>query len=399
MKTAYYRVHQFIFKLGSNLLNWSEPAVYRGPGSVKKLPLIIKNQKIDNVLIVTDETIVKLGLMDSLLQGLGDKGIRYTVYDGVQPNPVVENVEEACRLYREHGCGAFIAFGGGSPIDCAKVAAAKIANPGKSVKQMRGLLLFTPDLPDVFAVPTTAGTGSETTIAAVISDRQSHEKYSIFGVKLRPRYAILDPELTVGLPPHITAGTGMDALVHAIESYVGKGNTKYTAQCALKAVKIVADRLVRAYKNGGDIEAREQMLIASNLAGNAFTRAYVGYIHAIAHNFGGIYNTPHGLANAIVMPYVLEYYGTAIHRQLAELADAAGVARQGQTQAEKAEAFLAWLKELKTALAIPEHFEALEEKDIPLIVERTLREANPLYPVPKIMDKADCETVLRKIKG
>ena len=399
MKTAYYRVRQFIFKLGSNLLDWSEPAVYRGPGSVKKLPLIIKNQKIDNVLIVTDETIVKLGLMDALLEGLGEKGIRYAVYDGVQPNPVVENVEEACRLYFEHGCGAFIAFGGGSPMDCAKVAAAKIANPGKSVKQMRGLLLFTPDLPEVFAVPTTAGTGSETTIAAVISDRKSHEKYSIFGVKLRPRYAILDPELTIGLPPNITAGTGMDALIHAIEAYIGQGNTKYTTQCSLKAVRLVYQYLERAYQNGGDIEAREQMLIASNHAGNAFTRAYVGYIHAIAHNFGGIYNTPHGLANAIVMPYVLEYYGSVIHRQLAELADAAGVSLQGQDQTQKAEAFLAWLKELRATLGIPEHLDALEEKDIPLIVERTLREANPLYPVPKIMDKADCEAVLRKVKG
>jgi len=399
LKTAYYRVHQFTFKLGSYLLDWSEPAVYRGAGSVKKLPLIIKNHQIDNVLIVTDETIVKLGLMDSLLEGLGEKGIQYTVYDGVQPNPVVENVEEACRLYLEHGCGAFIAFGGGSPMDCAKVAAARIANPKKSLKQMRGLLLFTPDLPAVFAVPTTAGTGSETTIAAVVKDMATHEKYSIFGAKLRPRYAILDPELTVGLPPHITAATGMDALIHAIEAYIGKGNTKYTGQCALKAVKLVYQYLERAYQNGGDIEAREQMLIAAHHAGNAFTRAYVGYIHAIAHNFGGIYNTPHGLANAIIMPYVLEYYGDTVNRQLAELADAAGIDAQGGTQAEKAAAFIESLKQLKAEFAIPEHFEALEEKDIPIIVERTLHEANPLYPVPKVMDKADCEAVLRKVKG
>lgn len=399
LKKCYYRVYQFVLKLATYVLDWTEPAVYRGPGSVKKLPVILKNRKIGNVLVVTDKTIVQLGLMGTLLAGLDEKGIRYHIFDAVEANPSVETIEEARRLYLEHGCGAFLAFGGGSPIDCAKVAAARISNPRKPVKKMRGILHVTHRPPTVIAVPTTAGTGSETTVAAVVKDTATHEKFAVMDPKLRPRYAILDPELTVGLPPHITAATGMDALIHAVESYIGKGNTKYTAECALKAVNITARWLVRAYEDGGDMEARGQMLIASHHAGNAFTRAYVGYIHAIAHNFGGLYNTPHGLANAIVMPYVLEYYGGKIYPRLAELADAAGVSRPGQDQTRKAEAFLAWLKELKKALGIPEHFDALEEKDIPLIVERTLREANPLYPVPVIMDKAGCEAVLRKIKG
>jgi len=399
LKKCYYRLSQFILKLATYVLDWTEPAVYRGAGSVKKLSAVIKKNNIQSVLIVTDEMIVKLGLMNSLLEGLGENGIRYTVFDGVQANPSIENIEEARQLYLDNRCGAFLAFGGGSPMDCAKVAAARISNPRKSVRKMRGILHVTHRPPPVIAVPTTAGTGSETTIAAVVKDMATHEKYAIMDAKLRPRYAVLDPELTVGLPPNITAATGMDALIHAIEAYIGRGNTKYTTQCSLKAVRLVYQYLERAYQNGGDIEAREQMLIASNHAGNAFTRAYVGYIHAIAHNFGGIYNTPHGLANAIVLPYVLEYYGDVVHKQLAELADAAGVGAAGGTDAEKAAAFIESLKQLKARLNLPEHFEQLEEKDIPLIVKRTLHEANPLYPVPKFMNKADCEAVLRKVKG
>ncbi len=399
VKKAFYRIVQIGLRLATYFLDWREPTLLTGAGSIKKLPGAIKKQKITGVLIVTDKVIEGLHLMDSLLQGLQEAGIKYYIFNEVQPNPSIENIEDARKLYIDNACGAFVAFGGGSPIDCAKVAAARISNPKKSVKKMRGILRVTHKLPPLFAVPTTAGTGSESTIAAVVKDMATHEKYAITDAKLRPRCAVLDPELTAGLPANITGATGMDALTHAVEAYIGKSNTKYTAECARKAVKIIFDNIEIVYTNGSNLQAREQMLIASNYAGLAFTRAYVGYVHAIAHTFGGIYNTPHGYANAVVLPYVLEYFGAKIHKQLAELADIAGVSKTGQSEPEKAAVFIAAIKDLKCKLGIPEHLEEIKDEDIPLIVKRALHEANPLYPVPKIMNKADCETVVKRIKG
>jgi alcohol dehydrogenase len=399
VKKAFYRIVQMGLRLATYFLDWREPTLLKGAGSIKKLPEAIKKQNIKSVLIVTDKVIESLGLMKSLLAGLDEAGIKYIVFNEVQPNPSVENIEDARKLYLDNACGGFIAFGGGSPIDCAKVAAARITNPKKTVKKMRGILRVTHKLPPLFAVPTTAGTGSESTIAAVVKDMKTHEKYAITDAKLRPRYAVLDPELTVGLPPHITGATGMDALTHAVEAFIGKSNTKYTAECARKAVKIIFENIEKVYTDGRDLHAREQMLIASNYAGLAFTRAYVGYVHAIAHTLGGIYNTPHGYANAVVLPFVLEYFDEKIHPQLAELADIAGVSKEGQNTAEKANAFIAAIKELKKILNIPEHIEEIKDEDIPLIVKRALHEANPLYPVPKIMKSAECTEVVKKIKG
>jgi alcohol dehydrogenase class IV len=261
---------------------------------------------------------------------------------------------------------------------------------------MRGLLKITHKLPPLFAVPTTAGTGSEVTLAAVVSDPETHEKNACNDPKLRPKYAVLDPELTVGLPPHITSTTGMDALTHAVEAYIGKSNVKSTEEYAEKATKMIFENIEKAYTNGKDIEARDQMLKASFYAGQAFTRAYVGYVHAIAHNLGGQYGVPHGLANAIILPYVLEYYGETAHKRLAKLAEIAGVKTTGSDK-EKAEAFIEAIKTLNKNMNIPDGFDMVQEKDIPVIVERALKEGNPLYPVPKIMDKADCEAVIRRM--
>ena len=400
LKKLYYRIFQKVMKLASYFLDWHEPTLLTGAGSIRRLPAEIKKQNIFSVLIVTDKVIEGLGLFNPLLEGLDESGIAYTVYNGVQPNPSVENIEEARQLYLDNGCGAFIAFGGGSPMDCAKVAAARITN-NKPVKKMRGVLRVFHKLPPVFAVPTTAGTGSESTIAAVVKDMKTHEKYAVTDPKLRPRYAVLDPEVTVGLPPMITAATGLDALTHATEAFIGKGNTAYTKECSRKAVRLIFENLEDAYKDGKNIHAREQMLVASNYAGLAFTRAYVGYVHAIAHTLDGFYDTPHGLANAVILPHVLEYFGPVIHEQLAELADLAGVSPTGTGIgiADKAEAYIQAIKDLNERLGIPAHFPDILEEDIPLIVERALHEANPLYPVPMIMGKLDCEAVVRKVKG
>ena len=217
---AYCRTYQGIFRVAVNFLNWKEPELVKGAGSVKKLPEVVKKNGHDSVLVVTDKGLMGLHLLDSLFEGLEKEGVKYSVFDGVQPNPTIYNIEDALKVYKDNGCEGFIAFGGGSPMDCAKVAAARIARPGTSVQKMRGTLKILKKLPTIYAVPTTAGTGSETTIAAVVSDPKTHEKYALQDPVLRPKYAVLDPELTVGLPPHITSTTGMDALTHAVEAYI-----------------------------------------------------------------------------------------------------------------------------------------------------------------------------------
>lgn len=398
-KELYCRAYQGVFKMAMPFLNWDEPYLLKGPGAVKDLPALIKSKGIMNVLVVTDKGLMGLHLLDGMFEALETQGIKYSVYDGVQPNPTIDNIEEARRIYLRNNCKGIIAFGGGSPMDCAKAAGARVTNPNQQVVDMRGQLKIRHALPPFFAVPTTAGTGSETTLAAVVSNPKTHEKNAINDPKLRPKYAVLDPELTLGLPPHITSTTGMDALTHAVEAYIGRSNTKTTEKYAEDATKLIFENLETAYKDGKNVAARENMLIASFYAGMAFTRAYVGYVHAIAHNLGGIYGTPHGLANAVILPYVLEYFGESAYERLAKLADVAGITNQSQSNEEKAKLFIAKIKKMNKNMNIPEHFDFIEDKDIPTLVERALKEGNPLYPVPKIMDENDCREVILKIRG
>lgn len=398
-KELYCRAYQGVFKMAMPFLNWDEPYLLKGPGAVKDLPALIKSKGIMNVLVVTDKGLMGLHLLDGMFEALETQGIKYSVYDGVQPNPTIDNIEEARRIYLRNNCKGIIAFGGGSPMDCAKAAGARVTNPNQQVVDMRGQLKIRHALPPFFAVPTTAGTGSETTLAAVVSNPKTHEKNAINDPKLRPKYAVLDPELTLGLPPHITSTTGMDALTHAVEAYIGRSNTKTTEKYAEDATKLIFENLETAYKDGKNVAARENMLIASFYAGMAFTRAYVGYVHAIAHNLGGIYGTPHGLANAVILPYILEYFGESAYERLARLADVAGITNQSQSNEEKAKLFIAKIKEMNKNMNIPEHFDFIEDKDIPTLVERALKEGNPLYPVPKIMDENDCREVILKIRG
>ena len=394
-KVAYCRTYQRVMKVATDILPWKEPAITKGAGCIKKLPYLIKQKGIKKVMVVTDKGLMGLNLLDSLFEGLKSKGIEYVVYDGVQPNPTIPNIEEARQLYIDNGCEAIIAFGGGSPMDCAKAAGARVVKPNQSIPKMKGVLKVRKKLMPFFAVPTTAGTGSETTIAAVVSDPETHEKYAINDLCLRPGYAILDPELTVGLPPHITSTTGMDALTHAVEAYIGRSNTKETAARAVQAVKLIFENLYNAYEDGKNIEARENMLLASHYAGIAFTRAYVGYVHAIGHNLGGMYGVPHGLAMSVILPYVLDYYGEAAYDRLADLADAVGIS--GADNAEKAKNFIAAVRELNAKMNIPTSIDKIKEEDIPLIAERALAEGNPLYPVPKIMDKDECEALIKSL--
>ncbi len=396
-KNCYYRINQKVLKFFMRFMNWKEPELLEGEDAVLKLPSFIKNKNINKVLIVTDKGLMNLHLLDPLFEELKKEGLEYVIYDGVQPNPTIPSIEECKQIYIDNKCEGIIAFGGGSPMDCAKAAAARVVKPKKSVCKMRGYLKVGKKLPPFFAVPTTAGTGSETTLAAVVTDPTTHEKNAICDPCLRPKYAVLDPALTTGLPPHITSTTGMDALTHAVESYIGKSNVKSTIKYAEDAVKLIHAYLEKAYNNGKDIEAREKMLKASFYAGSAFTRAFVGYVHAIAHNLGGMYNTPHGLANAVILPYVLEWYGKSVYKPLSKLADLIGITNENMTMEEKAKAYIAEIKRMNKAMNIPEKFDFIKEEDIPTLVKRALKEGNPGYPVPKIMNAKDCEQVIRSL--
>ena len=336
-----------------------------------------------------------LHLLDPMFEELKARGIEYFVYDGVQPNPTIPSIEECKDMYIANQCEGIIAFGGGSPMDCAKAAAARVVKPKKSVRKMRGYIKVNKKIPPFFAVPTTAGTGSETTVAAVVTDPETHEKNAISDPCLRPKFAVLDPALTTGLPPHITSTTGMDALTHAVEAYIGKSNVKSTIRYAEDATKLIHDNLEKTYKDGKDIEARDNMLKASFYAGSAFTRAFVGYVHAIAHNLGGLYNTPHGLANAVILPYVLDWYGDKAYKPLAKLADIINIIKEDMSVEEKAKAFIAEIRRMNKAMNIPDKFDFIKEEDMNTLVKRALKEGNPGYPVPKIMNEKECEKVIR----
>lgn len=399
MYKLYCRVHQWIFRVAMYLLPWRRPQLLEGANSVRGLPALIKEKGIRRVLVVTDSGIVALGLMDELLQGLAQEGIEYAVYDKTVPNPTIDNIQEALQEYKDNECQGIVAFGGGSAMDCAKGVGARVVRPQKNLPQMKGQFKILKTLPPLFAVPTTAGTGSEATVTSVVANSRTHEKYPINDISLIPHYAVLDPLLTVGLPPQLTATTGMDALTHAVEAYIGKSNTTQTWKDAREAVKLIFANLHLAYLHGDNIQARASMQRAAYLAGCAFTRAYVGYVHAIAHTLGGFYSVPHGLANAVILPICLEYYGEAVHKPLAELADLVGIAAYTETEAEKAQKFIDKIKELNQSMNIPEKISGIKDEDIPLMVRRALQEANPLYPVPKIYGAQDLTNLYNLVKG
>ncbi len=398
MRVFFYRIYQAVMRLVTGLVKWKDAEIIEGENSILKIPALLTKAGKKKVLLVTDKGITSLGLTAPLLSELEKAGVTCHVYDDTVANPTIDNIEEALKMYKDNGCQAIIAFGGGSPMDCAKGVGARVARPNLTIPQMRGLLKVMKKIPLLIAVPTTAGTGSETTIAAVISNPRTHEKYAVNDFHLVPKYAVLDPLITVGLPPHITATTGMDALTHAVEAYVGRSNTDETRQAARKAVKLIHENLYNAYTDGSDLTARSNMLTAAFYAGIAFTKAYVGYVHAIAHTLGGYYRIPHGLANAVILPYVLDYYGETAHRPLAELADLIGITIGGDSVEVKARKFIAWIRDLNARMNIPTSLGGIQEADLPGMIHNALREANPLYPVPKILFAEDLHKLYTMIQ-
>ena len=391
------RLFQGVMRIGMYFLPWRQPKLLIGENAISEIPEIFLSQNITSILLVTDKGIVEHKLHLPILEALKNAEIKCAVYDKTVPNPTIDNIEEGLQEYKNNNCHGIVAIGGGSAMDCAKGIGARVVRPNKSITQMRGLLKVHKKLPLLVAVPTTAGTGSETTVAAVITDSKTHEKYALNDPSLIPHYAVLDPTLNVSLPPMLTASTGMDALTHAVEAYIGKGNTRATKKEAIEAVQLIFDNLPKAVANGSDIQARENMQKASFLAGLAFTRAYVGNVHAVAHTLGGQYGTPHGLANAIILPYVLDYYGKSIYKKINDLCIKAGLFLNAKTPEERTQKFIQQIRKMNTSFGIGTKIEALKVEDIPLLCERADREANPLYPVPVIFTKQDFTNIFNMI--
>ena len=354
-------------------------------------------EKATSVLVVTDVGIVKNKLLLPVEEALKKSKVNYVIYDKTQPNPTVANVEEALDIYHQNKCDALIAIGGGSSIDCAKAIGARVAYAKRSLDKLGGKLKVWRRIPPLIAIPTTAGTGSEVTLAALVTDTERYKKYALMSFPLIPHYAVLDSKLTYSLPPRLTATTGMDALTHAVEAYIGRSTTKKTRALALEATKMIFENLEKAYVDGNDREARENMLNASYKAGVAFSMSYVGYIHAIAHSIGGRYGTPHGLANAVIMPYVLEKYGKSAQKKLYQLAVFVGLCDENDSYEVGAERFIEAIKEMNVRMDIPNKLVDIKRLDIPDMAKHAEREANPLYPVPKLMTVKELEDIYNEI--
>jgi alcohol dehydrogenase len=378
----YDRSVQGLMRLVAKLIKIPEPNVYLGHKNFHKIIDILRYHQLNRILLVTDQNIIQLKIIEPLITLFQQQKIEFFIYKDTQVNPTIVNLEEAKTSYVKHHCQAILGVGGGSVMDCAKGAAALVATR-KKVQQLRGLLKVRKKPPLMIMIPTTAGTGSEATVAVVVSNLKTKEKFAISDPVLVPQYAILDSALIMGLPPQLTATTGMDAMTHAIEAYLGNSVTPFSMAASKKALQLIHQHLIHSYQHPQDEPSRRGMLEASYQAGLAFTRSYVGYVHAVAHTLGGYYQVPHGLANAIILPHVLELYGKSIHHKLATMADWLSLTSLDAPSIVKAKAFKEWLNHHLTAMDITNSLKGvIQKEDIPLMVKRAQQEVSPFYPVP-----------------
>ncbi len=396
LEVLFLRSYMLTFKLVTFLMPFKWPKVFEGSGSSLKLVEHMAQAGHSNVLIVSDAVLVKLGVLDKMKAELEARNVRYAIFDGVEPNPSIAQIDAGYKVLEANGCTAILAVGGGSPIDAAKLIGARAKN-NKPIWKMTGLFRVWRGMLPLYAVPTTAGTGSEVTIAAVVSDPANQRKAAAMDLKLMPTAAALDGELMTGLPAHITAATGMDALTHAVESFISRNAMKKTDEKAIEATQLIMKNLATAVSDGSNLEARQNMARASHLAGIAFTQAGVGYVHAIAHKFGAMYHTPHGLANAIVMPHVLDYSLPNCAQRLAELARHCGIGAPGADDLHVAREFIARIRSMNEQFGIPSTLSTLKAKDIPEIAKSAINEARFTYAVPRYMTRQIAEGLIKNM--
>ena len=391
-KRFYCRTFQVILRIALPFLPYRNPKFL---GKAEDVPDLLKEKGLCRPLLVTDQTLRELGVTRNLERVLRASGFSLAVYDGTRQNPTTQMAEDALALYHQENCDCLIAFGGGSPMDCAKAVGARVALPKTELKKMAGILKVRRRTPPMIAIPTTAGTGSETTLAAVIVDGETRHKYVINSFPLIPDYAVLDAATVHSLPYPVAASTGMDAMTHAVEAYIGRSTTKETRADAERAVKLVFANIEDAASHQ-NVQAEQNMLVAAHLAGRAFSRSYVGYVHAVSHSLSGQYDMPHGLTNAILLPIVLELYGPKAYKKLARLAVAAGLGEAGESEETLARRFNQAVFDLNARLGIPNHIEGILEEDVDRLASFADKEANPLYPVPVLWGREQLKTIYRE---
>lgn len=392
------RIRMFQFFEGFALRVYPLAAAKRvcAEGAAGQLPALLEAEGVKRPMLVTGPRIFAGGLAAPITDALDKSGVSCTVFSGVDTEPTEDMASAIAALYRQNGCDGMIALGGGSPMDAAKAALALCARPGCGVARFRGLLKIRRRLAPLIAVPTTAGTGSETTFAAVVTGPGG--KYAITDPCLTPRLAVLDPLLTRSLPPEQTANAGMDALTHAVEAYLCVlTNTRDTYRLEESAVSAIFKHLPQAYAHGDDLDARAAMLTASFDAGAAFTRTGLGYAHAAAHAVGARYGIPHGRAVAVALPYVLEEYGEAAQKKLARLARLAGIDSPDEKTA--AEGFIAAIRSLNARLGIEKSFPCILSEDVEKLARAAAAEADPVYPAPVMLAPGRCAALIRRIGG
>ena len=390
--------HALFFALVRLLVRFSPPLNYltfAGTGSSRQLCAHIARSGLSRVLVVTDRPLRELGIVERALEGFADSGVEIAYYDGVLPDPNFDQVAAGAALQREHCSEAVLAIGGGSSIDAAKVIAA-MATSDADPRDWVGIGKVKHDPLPIFAIPTTAGTGSEATQGAVISDPVSHEKGVISGNGMLPQAAALDPDLQLGMPAAITAATGMDALTHAIEAYIGVWKRGTARDCARRAIALIFSNLRRAYDNGADSDAREALSLAAYYAGMAISQVNVGNVHAIAHQLGGRYGVPHGIANAMVLPEVLDFCAAEAETSLAELADLIGLDSAGKLPRERARAFIDAVIELRDAVGIPRHCEQLRAEDFDHLADLAVKEGLGYFS-PRLLDMDNARRILSRL--
>ena len=391
------RAYQRLLQGLALVLPFPQPRKLIGAGALRSLPPEMQGRRWRRPLLVTNQQLLQLQLPQPLLAELDRVGRPCRLFDQVPDNPSIASVEAGLQAYRAGHCDSLVAVGGGSVIDCAKAIGARAANPWLSCRAMEGLFRVVLPPPPLACVPTTAGSGSEASIAAVLTDSERQRKLAMADLKLLPAITVIDPELMLGLPPAITAAGGLDALTHAVEAYIGRSGSPFSNRRALEAISAIARWLPKAYEHGDDLEARLQMALAAHAAGEAFTRTNVGYAHALAHALGCAYGIPHGLANALVLPSVLRFSLPACESKLAALAHAAGLGTDQSSDHDLALSLISWVEALNQQLGVPPVIASLRRVDIPQITTSALKEAHPAYPVPRLMRRSDCEALLTQL--
>ena len=395
-------LHALSFKFPEN-------TIAEGPGALQKLGPFMKEQGWKKAFIMTDKNLVELGQVKKLTDVLDAAGIGYAIYDGTVPDPTVENVEEGYKVYMENGCDVVIGFGGGSPIDASKVVAGRVVRPHRTTDNMGGMfgvmlpninwLIKKPDnYPKTIEIPTTSGTGAEITFSAVITNRRTGRKYTVNDPAIQPDYSLLDPELTFTVDPDMTALTGIDALSHLTEAYVGLGHNKEADRISREGIPLVFKYLHTAVNEPENLEARQALQKAAHLGGQELITGFTTYVHPFAHKTGAMTHLTHGYCIGTYMPYLLEFYRPEADERLAELADLIGVTKAGMTTADKAEAYIQAIRDLCAPYGIDGHIPQVAMLDKKEFIQSVRTEAFA-YPMPKHITDDEIADIMDRVSG